>query len=266
MTSPSLDVSVPAASRRPSRARMIGFRAALVFAAVLPLLWGVSSLVSAIDGGSHLVHDLLGAGVLLSAIWVAPLAAMWQPGRVPSSLPGYLAFVLAAVLAAALSASNAGVAVVLVVQATLVTVLHPARHASLARRVGLSPLLLPLALLASGGLATYAVAEAALQATGDSHAVLAHYFDQAWVALGIGLFALLAALREDARRFAGRIGAAGLMSLGGVSFLFPEVSSSVGIVWGVIAFLTGLAFLAVAESEARHTVASAGMVEEAPLG
>ncbi len=243
---------------RPSRRRLWGLRAALIFASLLPLLWGVGSLVDAFGGGPHLVHYLIGAGVVLAALWLAPLAAMWRPERLPVALVGYLAFVVAAVMAAALSASNGVLAVVLIVQAGLVVLLHPYRTAAFRRPVVLSPLVLPLALLSGAALARYAVSRAGLQAVGDEHALMAHYFDQAWFALAIALFLLLAALREDARRFAARVGGGALVAFGAVSILLPTTSSSLGVVWGSVGLVGGLAAIIIAELETRRAAAGSG--------
>jgi hypothetical protein len=254
MSVPAADALVGASEIQPglSRARSWGFRAALIFAALLPLLWGVGSLVESFEGGSHLVHTLIGAGVVLAALWLAPLVAMWSPERLPVALLAYLSFVLAAVLAAALSASNIEVAVILVVQAGLIILLHPYRRAAFRRPVAISPLLLPLAVLVGAAVAPYAVSEAGLQASGDEHAVVAHYFDQAWFVLAVALMLLLAALRDDARRFGGFAGGAALVAFGLVSLLLPTVSSSVGVSWGAVALAAGLAAIAVAEWDARR--------------
>jgi hypothetical protein len=236
----------------PSRMRLLVFRAALVFAGLLPVVWGVSSFVGAVSGGPHLVHELVGAGVVASVLWLAPLVAMWRPQRVPVALPCYLAFVTAAVVAAGLSSSNWEVAVVLLVQGGLVALLHPDRWAALRGRVVISPLLLPVALVASAGLVRYAVDRATLQAIGDEHALAAHYFDQAWFALAVALFAVLAALREDGRRFAGRAGGLALAAFGVISMLLPERTSSAGIVWGGAAVVAGLALVVLIEVEGRR--------------
>lgn len=254
MSVPAADALVGANETQPgpSRARSWGFRAALILAALLPLLWGVGSLVESFAGGSHLVHTLIGAGVMLAALWLAPLVAMWRPERLPVALLGYLSFVLAAVLAVALSASNIVLAVILVVQAGLIILLHPYRRAAFRRPVAISPLLLPLAVLVGAAVAPYAVSEAGLQASGDPHAVVDHYFDQAWFVLAVTLMLLLAAFRDDARRFAGRTGGAALAVFGLVSILLPTFSSSVGVRWGAVALAAGLTAIAIAEWDARR--------------
>jgi hypothetical protein len=237
----------------PSRRRLFGFRAALIFASLLPVMWGVSSVQSALGGGTHLVHDLIGGGVVLNLLWLAPLIAMWRPRRLPGALLCYFAIVAAAVIAAVMSSSNEVVGVILVLQAGLVTLLHPDRRAALRQPVAISPSLLPVALLTAAVLVRYAVSEAALQATGDDHAVVAHYFDQAWFALAVPLLAVLAALRSDVRRFAGTVSGLALIAFGAVSIALPDVSSSVGVAWGAIAILAGVGTLAFTTLETRRT-------------
>lgn len=242
----------------PSRRRIWGFRAALVFAALLPLLWGVGALEGAVGGGSHLAHELIGGGVALATLWLAPLVVMWRPRRQPVALLAFLAFVLAAILAAVLSASNGAVAIILAVQAGLVVVLHPHSAAAFRRPLAISPLLLPLALLGGAALARYAVAEAALQANGDAHALEAHYYDQAWFALAVALFLVLAAVRDDARRLAGRAGGAALIAFGTVGVVLPTYVGSLGVAWGSVAVAGGVATIALAEAEARRTPVADG--------
>lgn len=243
----------------PSRRRMWGFRAALIFAALLPLLWGLGAMEGAIGGGPHLAHELIGGGVALAALWLAPLVVMWRPARLPVALLGLLAFTLAAVLAAVLSASYGVLAIILAVQAVLVVALHPYRAAAFRGPVAFSALLLPLALLAAAALARYAVTEAGLQATGDAHALEAHYFDQAWFALAVALYLVLAAVRDDARRFAGRAGGAGLLAFGAVGILLPSYVGSVGATWGAVAVAGGLVTIVLAEVEARRASVAEGV-------
>lgn len=251
---PSLDVRAePDMQRKPSRARLRGFRAALVFAGLLPLVWGVSSVAEAVTRDSHLLHALIGGGVVMSALWLAPLVAMWRPQRLPAALPFYLAIVAAGVIAAGMSNSNWEVGVILIAQGALVTVLHPYRRTALRHGVTISPLLLPVALLAGAALTRYAVSEAALQATGDSHAVVSHYYDMAWFAIAVVLLAVIAALRDDARRLAGRAAGLALSVFGVVSVAYPQMSSSVGTGWGAAAIVTGLGIVAVIEVEDRRT-------------
>jgi hypothetical protein len=251
VSSPGSHIGVDPSSN-PSRLRLLGFRVALVFAGLLPLMWGVSSVQGALGGGTHLVHDLVAAGVVLSMLWLAPLVAMWRPWRFPPALLCYLVFVFAGVIAAVLSSSNVEVAVILALQAGLVTLAHPARRAAMRGSVVISPLLMPVALLAAAGLARYAVAEAALQASGDSHAIVAHYFDQAWYALAVALLGVLAALRGDVRRFAGMASGLALAAFGVVSVALPTVSSSLGSVWGVVTLVTGVGIVALVAVEGRR--------------
>lgn len=243
----------PIASRR----RVFGFRAALVFAGLLPVMWGASSALGALGGGTHLVHDLVGAGVLLGVLWLAPLVAMWKVRRLPGALACYLAFVAAGVAAAALSGSNGVVAVVLVVQAALVALLHPDRRKALRTPVVVGPLLLPAALLTTAALTSYAVSQAGLQASGDAHAVVAHYFDQAWYALAVGLLTVVAALRGDLRWFAGTAGGLALTAFGAVSVALPQVSSSLGVRWGFAALVAGLGIVALAVVDSRRLPSAA---------
>jgi hypothetical protein len=244
---------VPPVSRR----RLVGFRACLVFAAILPLLWGSNAIVSAVGGGPHLLHDLIGSGVLLAVLWLAPLAAMWRPRRIPGALLTYHAIVAAAVLAGLLSASNTFVIVVLLVQVGLVTLVHPRRHRALRGTIMISRPLLLVAAVQAVPLAWYAAAEARLQARGDAHAALAHYFDQAWVVLAIALLVALAALRADVRRLAGHLGGVGLTAFGMANMALPDAVSSVGLLWGCAAALGGLIAIVATELGSRGSAARA---------
>lgn len=196
--------------------------------------------MSALGGGPHLVHDLLGAGLLLDALWLAPLVAMWRPARRPGALLLHLAVVIAAVAAVAVSASNVVVLVVLLVQAALLVGLHPYRHEAW-RSFATDRVLLSLAAVQAVPLVVYAVAQGRLQSNGDAHAALAHYFDQAWLAFLIVVLGLLSAVRADLRRLAGQLAGFAVSVIGLVGIGWPDLASSPGRGWGAAAVLAGLA-------------------------
>jgi hypothetical protein len=118
------------------------------------------------------------------------------------------------------------------------------------------PLLLLFALQAIT-LSWYALAEGRLQGSGDAHAELAHYFDQAWVALAIVLLVLLAGLRSDVRRLAGMLGGIALTAMGAAFVVLPDAVSSAGRLWGAAGIAAGLATIAVARRSAPDGPAAA---------
>ena len=249
LTAAARPSAAPVGVLAPSRARLVAFRCALVFAGLIPAVWGSTNAVMALQVGPHVVHEVLGAGAVLFALLLTTLAAMWRPARRPGALPIYLSFVAGAGVAALLSASNLVVMAVFMFQAALIVALHPSRREGLRGVLAVHPVLLPLSLLAAGVLVRYAVAEAALQATGDAHAVAAHYFDQAWYAVTVGLVLLIAALRDDARRLAGRIAGVGLLAFGVVGIALPTAVSSPGAAIGAAAMVTGAAALVFSRRE-----------------
>lgn len=215
-SSPSAGAVADARRTRPSALRRTGLAVAAVVASFPPTVWGVGTVVQMVTGQErdHLFHQLIGQGLLLSALWLAavlPLAVAGWRGRRPGTGAGVLSLsvVVSAVVAAALAPGNGGAfvsgfAAVTVGLVWLALPLRPALRSAVgaaARRLDpvLAAVMAPLAVLH----VQFAVAESALQrAMGDEHAAMSHNYDMAWVSIALALSGLAASVVPAARRAA----------------------------------------------------------------
>lgn len=221
---------------------------------------------------SHRIHDVA-YGAIFTAAVVGVLVQLRRPARnvagmVMALLP-WGGLLLAAVLSdkyAVIVERNPWYLLAVVM---LITVLvHPAgrdffRSFDVSR---VSWLMVGLVGLAAVPLLSFASTNIRLQETvGDMHATMGHYGFMAafsYTVIGVGL---LASLRLDGWRVTAWV--AGLLPalLGGLSWLYPDISSSFDLLWALAAVAWGVAFIAVAE-RSRHDEpkAPAGEWDESP--
>lgn len=213
---------------------------------------------------SHRVHDVT-FGLLVTTGIVGLLAQFRRPsknvaGMVMALIP-FTGLVLAAVLVDAgvileRLDQDAGILkrnpLYLVAAVTLVAaLLHPAgrdffRSFSVAR---VNWLMLAMVGIAAGPLVAYASTNIRLQqgSFSNEHAALGHYAFMAafsFTIIGVGV---LASLRPDGWRLTAWV--AGLLPavIGLTSIIYPDVSSSLGLVWALAAIAWGVVFVATAE-------------------
>jgi len=213
--------------------------------------------------GSHRVHDVT-FGLLVTTGIVGVLAQLRRPsenvaGMVMALIP-FAGLLLAAVLIDAgviieRLDQDAGILrrnpLYLVAAVTLVAaLLHPAgRGFFRSFRVSrVNWVMLALVGVAAVPLLSFASTNIELQQTVlDDHAGLGHYAFMAALAFAVIGVGLLASLRPDGWRLTAWV--TGLLPalLGLTSIIFPDASSSLGLVWAFAAIAWGVAFIAVAE-------------------
>jgi hypothetical protein len=207
---PAPHVTEPVGPPRPSALRRAAVVVVTAVASVPPVVWGVGTVVQMATGteADHLFHQVVGQGLLLSALWLAalwPLAAAGWRGR-RASVAATLhaaAFTAAAVAAAAMAPGNGGAFVsgFVVVTVALLWWALPARPRLRGLARVLDPVGAPVVALLAGLHVTFAVTESALQrAMGDEHATMSHNYDMAWVSLALVLLGAAAVLFPEARR------------------------------------------------------------------
>lgn len=133
--------------------------------------------------------------------------------------------------------------------------LHPAGWDVLRVRTAgsVSPVLVGLVVLAAIPFTAYAVDQYAFQASGDVHAQLGHYADMVTYSLLVLLLGLLASVKPIGWRIP-LWSAAGLVGiLGTTSILHPALASSVGPLWGGLAVLWAVGFIAAGEVSHRKS-------------
>lgn len=202
----------------------------------------------------HRVHDLTFALLLGTAV-VGTLAQLREPSKnVAGQLMALVPFV-ALLLAAALTNTWVLSPPWLLVGAStmLATMFHPAgdplRSFSASR---VDRVTLALVLIAAVPLLAFASSSIGLQRAGPSdHALLGHYGYMAafsFTVIGVGL---LASARPDGWRITAWVAGFLPVVLGLASMVFPDVDSSLGLVWALAAIAWGVVFVVAAELSRR---------------
>jgi hypothetical protein len=226
---------------------------------------GVNSLVTGwFEGGDRLIHRMhdIGTGIY-AAVLLAP--AYLLQTRVPDrriaalqqALLGLAAFVAAMVLAGDFAPEIVISAVVFAVLLGALQVLHPATH-RLVHPGRISPPSAVIVALAAVPLIAYALRMAELQREGvatDPHIVEHHWTTMAAMAVGILLIGALAALRTRGWRIPAWCAGLAAVLFGLASVVYPTYAGSAESAWGTAAMAGGVAFIAVAEWEARRAPA-----------
>jgi hypothetical protein len=116
-------------------------------------------------------------------------------------------------------------------------------------------ILVGAAVVAAVPLFVYALDQGELQRTlpaAEPHTDGEHWSDMAKIATAIPLVGLVAGLRAPGFRIPAWCAGGALILLGAASVVYPNQASSFGRVWGVIAVVGAVGFIAEAEREARR--------------
>jgi hypothetical protein len=201
----------------------------------------------------HRVHDLTYGLVFTTGI-VGILAQLRRPsknvaGMLMALIP-WVGLLLAAVLSTDTGVIRSAERVAVALLTVFVVLLHPTgrdffRSFSISR---VNWVMLALVGIATVPLLAFASTNIGLERTvTDDHAGMGHYGFMAafsFTVIGVGL---LASLRPDGWRLTAWV--AGLLPalLGLASLAYPDVSSSLGLVWALAAIAWGIGFIAAAE-------------------
>jgi hypothetical protein len=216
------------------------------------------------DGGIHRVH-YLGFGILFGVLLTtAAVALVRRPEDRPSAFLQVVAVAVAGVVGAAVSADGNYLVLGLIVAviAAILLVVHPSRARMLHPAADPSPVLGTLAAVGAIPLVWFGLTMARLQRNGlsnDPHVKGDHWANMAAMAIALALVGLLAAMRVRGWRLSGWCAGLGVAVYGLASIVFARFPGtqvpypgSEGVGWGLVALIGGLAFVAVAEWEARR--------------
>jgi hypothetical protein len=219
----------------------------------------------------HRVHDLTYALLLGTAV-VGSVGQLVAPKKVAGQLMALMPFVGLTLTLALTNTAVLSIPWVVVGASTLLaTILHPTGRAFFSS-FGISRVnrvMLALVTLAAVPLLTFASTNIVLQRTvTNEHAALGHYGFMAafgFTVIGVGI---LASLRPDGWRFAAWVGGLLPMLLGLASLVFPDVESSLGLVWILAAIIWGITFVVAAELIHRRAPLPAdnGQMADLPRG
>ena len=197
--------------------------------------------------GAHQLHDTVGPLLLWAAILGVVVQAArpeQQVGAMQQTMLITTLFVVLAVLTGSFFPP-----MVLFLLPLAMAALHPARGQMLRVR-GINPWLLGLLILAAVPLLDFAMAHIGLQqmaVTGDTHAEKGHWLLLAAYALSILGVGLLAALHPLGWRVPAWSTGVLAIFFGLASIVLPPQASHVGPVWGTLAIIWGIVYIAVAK-------------------
>ena len=238
--------------------------AAVLAAASWGALFGVALVLAWIDtddGGIHRVHDI-GFGALFGIVLtVGFLAQLWRAEQRISAFYQIPAVALAVAIAGALATRSFGLlGVFIAITWAVLLVLHPDRPEVL--RPAKERMSVPLGTLAVVGAVPwlwFASTMARFERNGlafDPHVEQDHWTTMAAMAIGIVLVALLSALKLRGWRITAWSAGAATIMYGLITAVYPHRPGAEGIGWAIAAIAGGLAFIGVAEWEARREVRS----------
>lgn len=215
---------------------------------------GFLALTFGFTGGEHAIHDV-GWGVLTGVLLsVGLLVQVHRPERKVAALQQAGALAVAFLIGMLAVGSFDVFGIIPLVAVLLLVALHPVR-AEVFRFGEVSRRLVGLAVLGAIPFTVFALGQLELQRLalpGDEHAEDMHYVGMFVMALALVLVGLVASGRAAGWRIAAWSAGLGTVVYGVASVIFPQHTSSAGLGWGMAAIVGGLAFIAVAESEARR--------------
>ena len=197
--------------------------------------------------GTHQLHEMNG-GALNWLILAGVMLQLHHPERKVAALQMANLVAISTIVVSLVAGTFFPPIILFLVFTVTIAYLHPNRQEMLRfGRPGL-PELLTLVALAAVPLIIYAVNHINLQQIAvDEHAEFTHYGTMATVAITLLLVGLLASFKTVGWRIPAW--GAGFLAIvfGLTSVVFPEQSSSVGLLWGILAIVWGLIFIGVAE-------------------
>lgn len=224
----------------------------------------------------HRTHDLT-YGFLYTTIVVGILAQLRHPsnnvaGMVMALIPG-VGLLLAAALSADASVILSVERVSVIAMAFFATLLHPTGRAFFRsfRVSRVNWVMLTLVIVAAVLLLAFAFTNIRLQATLlDDHAALGHYGFMAAFSFTVVAVGVLASLRPDGWRLTAWVAGCLPALLGVTSLVYPDSSSSLGLVWALAAISWGVVFVVAAEltrdAEVPTLPGSRGLVSKSEKG
>jgi hypothetical protein len=245
-------------SPRPAR-RLTIFRIVATIMAVAAVGGGVFTAVFGIVNPAqapHAFHNAVVAALLIVLSAPPVIVALRAPERATRALTILAVLALAALATMALSLTLDPFTLPFVVAIGALWALRPP-HGDLIPTGRPSWLLLVLVIAAAAPLVTYGVSQAELQRSDHTsdHAAFFHWVEASFYTVGILLLGVLTALRPAAYRLAGWMAAVALAVLGAGSLLLPTYASAIETPWAWAALGGAIAFVAIAEWEARRHLA-----------
>jgi hypothetical protein len=249
--------------------RRVAFYAleALVLAAILFLLneaftWiftGWYPLFTRTEPGPHQFHII----AFSSLVWMTIaglLVQAWRPERQAGGMLQAVVATAAPALAALLTADLGPDLLMFLACMLILAIAHPAGLAVLRRTDRLGRGQMTLVGIATIPMLVFAAGQIGLQALhipGDEHAMFGHWRNTGVLLPTVLLLGLIASLKPAGWRVPAWTAGVAAAIFGLASVAYPVAASSAGLVWGSLAVLWGVAFIAESEREFRSRRAAA---------
>lgn len=229
---------------------------ARVFAAS-GIAFGLFTIVFGIVGPDqeiHAVHNAVVASLLIVLTAPPMVAVARAPERAIRPLVILAALAVAGLTSMALALTPDPFILPVLVMIGVLWLLAPSHEGAVPAGLP-SPVMLALMLAGAVLLVPYAIDNAGLQRTDHTsdHAAFFHWVETSFTAAGIVLVGLVAALRPRAFRMATWCAGLALAIIGAASVLSPGYASALAFPGSWAALIGGLAFVGVAEWEARRS-------------
>ncbi len=241
--------------RPPGDGRTRLIRGLAWFMAVSAVLFGLVTVgfgVVSPDQRIHAVHNAVVASLLLILSAPPVIAVARRPDRALRPLVILAAVGVAGIATMLLSLSLDPFTLPFVILIGVLWAILPSRRGAVPSERPSLPMAIVVVALALG-LVPYALDQAALQRTdgGSEHARFFHWVEASFYAVAIVLLAALGAWKPSGFRMAAWLAGSALAVLGAASVLLPDFPSALTSVLAWAALVLGLAFVALAEFEAR---------------
>jgi hypothetical protein len=219
----------------------------------------VTGLTSDLDGGAHKLHIFMrgvGSVVTVAAGLVLIFKPSWAFGAIQTFIAAGVAYPVAGLLGLHLSWPPVLIVPIYVgiIAGVALWALWgrlPWQRPAAARPTASKPLLAAAAAI-SVPLIFYGLSEASLQRSDEFlHGQYGHWVGGTAGVIWIILLLFFAAQRQDGWRLPAWGAGFMLVMLGAASAAMPNQASSIGVAWGIIAVLGGVAYVALAEYESR---------------
>ncbi|WP_436343321.1 hypothetical protein [Natronorubrum sp. FCH18a] len=242
---------------RLASARAGAFYLPLLLAGVMTVLFLPDLLATLVTGwtaeggaelGIHRLH-IMGIAAVVAVFLLGLFAQAYQPKKRVASMWG--AFVTILVVSAGTVVFGVGrpeEVLPFLLVTSLALVAHPAGRNVLRRGNSYSPALLGLVAIAAIPLLAFAITQLSLSSsTTDPHALDGHYVMMVGLLIAPLAYGSFAALGFVGWRLASWLAALPMAYYGLLSVSFPMQASSAGLLWGSLAILWAIAFVATAE-------------------
>ena len=239
------------------KTRVVAFTLALVTAAIMTVAFLPELLATLVTGwtgtggaelGIHRLH-VMGIAAVVAVFLLGLFAQAYKPRtRIASMWGAFVTILVITVGTVWYGVGRPEEVLPFMAITSIVLVAHPAGRTLLRRGSSYSPVMLALVAIAAVPLLAFAFNQWSLSTSAtDPHALDGHYVMMAGLAIAPLAYGFVAALGFTGWRLAAWLAALPMTYYGLMSIAFTDQSGSTGVLWGALAIIWAIAFVATAE-------------------